>query len=216
MTTPTLKPARLDEQVLALINNATGTRLDRATYLEQTAHLRTAAHTRGIAWQLDTLSTRPPHDQAWQAWCAGRYRTALNLLAGRRPTVQAQRMIRYEAGLTLRRLVVAPVAIGASTAFALEATRVLAECGEQVRVIEVPLPTVPEFTIYGHTVFRLCARADQVADGAMRLDDPRLCEVVLPSLEAWWDQAQDFGSFYADSRLERRRTPEARPRPPQS
>ncbi|QVJ00296.1 hypothetical protein KGD82_16145 [Nocardiopsis eucommiae] len=54
---------------------------------------------------------------------------------------------------------------------------------------------IPEALIYGPYVYRLCATADQIADGAVRVRDADLAAQLRADHDVLWGQAQDIRSL---------------------
>lgn len=174
------------------LNQARGARLTRDEYRTELRGVRTAPSSAGIAWRVDTLSTRLPHDPAWEAWQAGRLQVAFDRLDDDLPTLRAELRARRLAGVDLRRIVIAPVIMGGYNAFALEAVRHLARLGENVRVISDEGTRIPEVAVYGDTTWRLCTTPDQIADGAVHLEGPAVTEHARVGLGSLWSHGQDL------------------------
>lgn len=188
MTTPRSAATAADWDTII---RAPGVRQTREDYRAEVRRVRTAPSSAGEAYRVDKLNTRLSDDPAWEARQAGFEQEAFDRLNDDLPMLRAELRARQLAGVHLRRLVLAPTVMSPYNEFALEAARWLADLGEDVRVLidDQVRARVPEITVYGDTTWRLCTTADEIADGAVRLEDPDQTAQARQLLSPLWDQA---------------------------
>ena len=136
-----------------------------------------------VFWKLERRQTfREPGIPSWEAFAAGDWDRALELNARERDTVRAKVAEDKSLEVESRRLRVVEHPVTPYLQWEMQYFRLLAEAGEDLRVIDAPSVRrleadrlLPEIVILGHRVlFEVLYDAEGTAYGARRIEDPQV------------------------------------------
>lgn len=141
------------------------------------------AYEKIIFWKLERRQTfREPGVPSWEAFASGDWDRALELNERERATVRAKVVEDERLGVESRRLRVVEHPVTPYLQWEMQYFRLLAEAGEDLRVIDAPSMRhweagrlLPEIVILGDRVlFEVLYDAEGTAYGARRIDDPKV------------------------------------------
>ena len=165
--------------MLDLIPDVPGPELDLASYSDAFDE----AYKQIVFWKLERLQTfREPGMPSWEAFAAGDWDRALELNERERDTVRAKVAEDESLGVESRRLRVVEHPVTPYLQWEMQYFRLLAEAGEDLRVIDASSVRhleadrlLPEVVILGdRALFEVLYDAEGTAYGARRVDDPRV------------------------------------------
>lgn len=165
--------------MLDLIAGVPGPELDLASYSDAFDE----AYKHIVFWKLERRQTfREPGIPSWEAFAAGDWDRALELNERERDTVRAKVAEDESLGVESRRLRVVEHPVTPYLQWEMQYFRLLAEAGEDLRVIDASSVRyleadrlLPEIVILGDRVlFEVLYDVEGTAYGARRIDDPRV------------------------------------------
>ena len=165
--------------MLDLITDVPGPELDLASYSDAFDE----AYKRIVFWKLERRQTfREPGVPSWEAFATGDWDRALELNERERDMVRAKVAEDERLGVESRRLRVVEHPVTPYLQWEMQYFRLLAEAGEDLRVIDASsvrqLETdrpLPEIVILGdRALFEVLYDAEGTAYGARRIDDPQV------------------------------------------
>ena len=165
--------------MLDLIPHAPGPELDLASYSDAYDE----AYKQIVFWKLERRQTfREPGMPSWEAFAAGDWDRALALNERERDTVRAKVAEDESLGVESRRLRVVEHPVTPYLQWEMQYFRLLAEAGEDLRVIDASRVRnleadrlLPEIVILGDRVlFEVLYDTEGTAYGARRIDDPQV------------------------------------------
>ncbi|MGH3377875.1 MAG: DUF6879 family protein [Actinoallomurus sp.] len=165
--------------MLDLIPDVPGPELDLASYSDAFDE----AYKRTVFWKLERRqSFREPGIPSWEAFAAGDWDRALELNERERDTVRAKVAEDESLGVESRRLRVVEHPVTPYLQWEMQYFRLLAEAGEDLRVIDASGVRhleadrlLPEVVILGdRALFEVLYDAEGTAYGARRVDDPQV------------------------------------------
>jgi len=165
--------------MLDLIPDVPGPELDLASYSDAFDE----AYKQIVFWKLERRQTfREPGMPSWEAFAAGDWDRALELNERERDTVRAKVAEDESLGVESRRLRVVEHPVTPYLQWEMQYFRLLAEAGEDLRVIDASSVRhleadrlLPEVVILGdRALFEVLYDAEGTAYGARRIDDPQV------------------------------------------
>ncbi|MEU8309863.1 DUF6879 family protein [Actinomadura sp. NPDC048955] len=153
--------------------------LDHSAYHQDFAHH--LSHLSGVVWKLERSQTfREVNDPSWRALMAGRWHHSLTLLEAERDLVRAQVRRNTDQRVTIRRIRIVEASLSPYLQWELNALRILAEEGFEVRALQAEhvahlerAGQLPELVIIGDRVlYDVQYEADWTPCGARRIIDP--------------------------------------------
>jgi uncharacterized protein DUF6879 len=165
--------------MLDLITDVPGPELDLASYSDAFDE----AYKQIVFWKLERQQTfREPGVPSWEAFAAGDWDRALKLNERERDTVRAKVAEDESLGVESRRLRVVEHPVTPYLQWEMQYFRLLAEAGEDLRVIDASSVQyleadrlLPEIVILGDRVlFEVLYDGEGTAYGARRIDDPQV------------------------------------------
>ncbi|WP_242906527.1 DUF6879 family protein [Actinomadura terrae] len=180
-----------------------GDTLDHAAYHKDFA--RQAEDLRGVIWKLERSQVfREPRDTSWQAFMAGDWRGALELLEKDREAVRTEARQNAAKGLEIRRVRVAELPIGPYLQWELHALKLLADEGFGLTVLTAdqvaPLETrarLPEVVVFGNEVlYEVQYEPDWTPCGARRITDPDVISAAATEIRALYERGEPFHDFF--------------------
>jgi len=165
--------------MLDRIIDVPGPEMDLASYSDAFDE----AYKQIVFWKLERRQTfREPGIPSWEAFAAGDWDRALELNARERDTVRAKVAEDKSLEVESRRLRVVEHPVTPYLQWEMQYFRLLAEAGEDLRVIDAPSVRrleadrlLPEIVILGHRVlFEVLYDAEGTAYGARRIEDPQV------------------------------------------
>lgn len=165
--------------MIDLIPDISGPELDLASYSDAFDE----AYKKIIFWKLERRQTfREPGMPSWEAFAAGDWDRALELNERERDTVRAKVAEDESLGVESRRLRVVEHPVTPYLQWEMQYFRLLAEAGEDLRVIDASSVQhleddriLPEIVILGDRVlFEVLYDVEGTAYGARRIDDPQV------------------------------------------
>lgn len=189
--------------MLNRIADVPGEGLGNSAYLEDAARMR--AGLRGVLWKLERSQVfREPKDPSWEAFVAGDWQGALDLLEKDRAAVREEARRHAAQGLDIRRVRVAEMPIGSYLQWELHALKLLADEGAGLRVLTADqvstLETrarLPEVNVVGDRVlYDIQYEDDWTPCGARRITDPVVIRSAASEIEALYERGEPFLSFF--------------------
>ncbi|GAA4236762.1 hypothetical protein GCM10022254_47220 [Actinomadura meridiana] len=189
--------------MLDRIADIPGEALNNPAYLADAA--RTRADLRGALWKLERSQVfRELKDPSWEAFMAGDWRGALDLLENDRVAVRAEAKRHAVQGLEIRRVRVAEMPIGPYLQWELHALKLLADEGDglsvltadQVSALETSAP-LPEVNVVGDRVlYHIQYEDDGTPCGARRITDPAVIGAAASEIEALYRRGEPLLDFF--------------------
>lgn len=189
--------------MLDRIADIPGEGLDNSAYLADAARMR--ADLRGVLWKLERSQVfREPNDPSWEAFMAGDWRGALDLLENDRAAVREEAQRHAAQGLEVRRVRVAEMPIGPYLQWELHALKLLADEGaglsvltaDQVSALETAVP-LPEVNVVGdRVIYHIQYEDDWTPCGARRITDPAVIGVAASEIEVLYERGEPLSSFF--------------------
>jgi hypothetical protein len=178
-------------------------RLDRSAY-----HQDFYRHYEDGIASLDKLERGQHFEEhgfpSWEAFAAGHWQQALDLIGQRRPAYTDQARRRDQLNITERRLRVVEFPLTPYVQWELHVLRLRAELGEHIRVtdaadlagIEHDRP-VPDLVLLGRTVlYEVVYDAQGRPDGCRRTTDADLIADTSTAFTALWERGEPFDAFF--------------------
>ncbi|MUN36217.1 DUF6879 family protein [Actinomadura litoris] len=180
-----------------------GETLDRAAYHRDFA--RHAEGLRGVIWKLERSQVfREPRDTSWQAFMAGDWHGALELLEKDREAVRTEARQNAAQGLEIRRVRVAELPIGPYLQWELHALKLLADEGFGLTVLTAdqvaPLETsvqLPEVVVFeSEVLYEVRYEPDWTPCGARRITDADVISAAAGEIKALYERGEPFLDFF--------------------
>lgn len=188
--------------MIDLIPDISGPELDLATYSDAYDE----AYKQIVFWKLERRQTfREPGTPSWEAFAAGDWDHALELNECERDTVRAKVAEDESLGVESCRLRVVEHPVTPYLQWEMQYFRLLAEAGEDLRVIhasrlrhlETARP-LPEIVILGDRVlFEVLYDAEGTAYGARRIDDPQVIAEAGREVASLYANAEPLPDYFA-------------------
>ncbi|WP_433228554.1 DUF6879 family protein [Actinomadura formosensis] len=189
--------------MLEKIRDIPGDRLDHTAYH---AHFgRETADLRGVVWKLERSQVfREPRDPSWQAFMAGDWQGALDLLEKDREATRSEAVNNAAQGLEIRRVRVVEFPITPYVQWELHALRLLADEGfgltvltaEQVASLETRA-RLPEVLVVGDLVlYEVQYEPDWTPCGARRITAPDVIHAAASEIKALYESGEPFLDFF--------------------
>jgi hypothetical protein len=188
--------------MLDLITDVPGPELDLASYSDAFDE----AYKQIVFWKLERRQTfREPGMPSWEAFAAGDWGRALELNERERDTVRAKVAEDERLGVVSRRLRVVEHPVVPYLQWEMQYFRLLAEAGEDLRVIDASsvrhLETdrpLPEIVILGdRALFEVLYDAEGAAYGARRIDDPQVIVEAGREVADLYSAAEPLLDYFA-------------------
>lgn len=190
--------------MLNQIRDIPGEMLGHAEYHADSARAR--ASLRGVFWKLERSQVfREPRDPSWQAFMAGDWQGALDLLEKDRDATRAEARKNAAQGLEIRRVRVAELPVGPYLQWELHALKLLADEGfgltvltsDQVASLETRAQ-LPEVVVVGDRVlYEVQYESDWTPCGARRITDPDVIAAAASEIKALYERGEPFLDFFA-------------------
>lgn len=186
------------------VRDVPGERLGHTDYHADLA--RELGTLRGVLWKLERSQVfREPRDASWQAFMAGDWHGALDLLEKDREAIRAEARENAAQGLEIRRVRVAELPVGPYLQWELHALKLLADEGfgltvltsDQVAVLETRAQ-LPEVVVVGDRVlYEVQYEPDWTPCGARRISDPDVIAAAASEINALYERGEPFLDFFA-------------------
>ncbi|GAA4242174.1 hypothetical protein GCM10022254_74110 [Actinomadura meridiana] len=180
-----------------------GDELDHAAYHSDFA--RHVEGLRGVIWKLERSQTfREVDDPSWEAFSAGDWQRALDLLEKDRDAISAEARQNRRQGLTIKRVRVVETPLTPYVQWELYALRMLAEAGFELSVLPAAelasfesRRQVPEVVVIGGQVlYQIRYQPDWTPDGAKRVDVPHLISTVASEIAHLFHKGEPLLDFF--------------------
>ncbi|QKW07698.1 hypothetical protein HUT18_16225 [Streptomyces sp. NA04227] len=142
---------------------------------------------------------------SWEAFSVGDWPTALSLVEERREAYEEQSRKAKQLDIPHRRLRVVEFPVTPYVQWEMHVLRVRLEVGEDIRIMDAReishlerTHKVPEVVLLGDRVmYEVVYDEDGNADGARKFTDPALIRETSDGFAALYEQAEEFGQFFA-------------------
>lgn len=147
---------------------------------------------------------REPGYPSWDAFMAGRWDEALQIMQRDRPAVEKEFSEDFRAGLSSYRVRVVELPVTPYLQWEFHELKLRAECGENIRVIgpEKVLPyeqnaVVPELIFMDtRAMYEICYDDTGTRTGGRKFTDPELIEKCLSEVHVLYNQGEDLLTFF--------------------
>lgn len=188
--------------MLDLIPGVSGPELDLASYSDAFDE----AYKQIVFWKLERRQIfREPGVPSWESFAVGDWDRALELNERERDTVRAKVAEDKSLGVESRRLRVVEHPVTPYLQWEMQYFRLLAEAGEDLRVIDASRVRhleadrlLPEIVVLGDRVlFEVLYDADGTAYGARRIDDPQVIAEAGREVADLYTDAEPLLDYFA-------------------
>ncbi|GAB3476844.1 DUF6879 family protein [Amycolatopsis cihanbeyliensis] len=187
-----------------LIDDSTGERLSVEDYVRDFDQ-RFADAEGHESWKLERKQHfRQPGNASWDAFSAGEWGKALQLIEGKREQLDELAKEDESRGITLFRVRVVAEPIVPYLQWELHSLRLRSECGERIRV--VPPEQVAEFedeeelpellTVGDDTVYKILYDEDGVLEGAVRFIDRTTATRCADFIEKIYANGEELAEYF--------------------
>ncbi|WP_037912624.1 DUF6879 family protein [Actinacidiphila yeochonensis] len=141
---------------------------------------------------------------SWEAFAAGRWEEALELVEEKRPIYTAQLAEAEGLGVVQRRLRVVEFPVTPYVQWEMHVLRLRVEVGDRMRVLDARTiadiereRSVPEIVVLGDVaIYEVQYDPEGNADGARRYSDPALIAETLADFETLYGRSEPFVDFF--------------------